>query len=242
MKNSMSREVFNLKQAAEHVHLEENTLKHVAQRGEIEAIKRGDDWYFEHRVLDEWAQRNLLAAGEKELKAQHGVMMDEHRRADRVDWGVADLFCLEAIDLSLKAKGKAGLLRDMTDLAERGGKVYDCDGLFKELEAREAAASTAIGEGVALLHPRFHDPYLFEESFVAYGRSLRPLFFGAPEGEGTRHFFLVCSTDHELHLHILARLAILAHGTDLIERFETVETAEDVLVILRECESEYRHP
>lgn len=235
----MSREVLNLKQAAEHVHLEENALRHVAQRGEIEATKRGDDWFFEHRALDEWAQRNLLAADEKDLKAQHRVMMDENRRADRTGWGVAELFSVETIDLAVQAKAKAGILRDMTDLAVRGGKVYDEEGLFKELQDREDAASTAIGEGVALLHPRFHDPYLFEESFIAYGRSVRPIFFGAADGEATRHFFLIASTDHEQHLHILARLAILAHGTDLMERLDAAETPEEIIGAIRDCESTY---
>ena len=237
----MAREILNLKQAAEHVHLEANELRHVAQRGEIAAEKRGDEWYFEHRALDEWAQRNLLASGERALQAQHRVMMDEHRRAARADWGVAELFAEGMIDLSLRAKTKAGVLRDMTDLAERGGRVYDPEGLFKALVAREEAASTAIGEGLALLHPRFHDPYLFEESFIAYGRSERPVFFGATDGEPTRHFFLVCSTDHEQHLHILARLAILAHGTNLMARLETVETPEEAIAAVRDCEAEYRH-
>ena len=236
----MARDILNLRQAAEHVHLNENELRHCAQRGEIEAQKRGDEWYFEHRALDEWAQRVLLAAGRKDLLAQHRVMMDENRRADRSNWGVADLFSAETIDLEVQAKAKAGILRDMTDLADRGGKVYDVDGLFKELVDRENAASTAIGEGVALLHPRFHDPYLFEESFIAYGRCVRPIFFGAADGEGTRHFFLICSTDHEMHLHILARLAILAHGTDLMERLEVVESPEDVIAAIRDCEAEYR--
>ena len=236
----MSREVLNLRQAAEHVHLDENELKHFAQRGEIEATKRGDDWYFEHRTLDEWAQRNLLAADEKGLREQHRVMMDENRRADRNGWGVADLFSVGTIDLAVQAKAKAGILRDMTDLAERSGKVYDPEGLFKELQDREDAASTAIGEGVALLHPRFHDPYLFEESFIAYGRSVRPIFFGAMDGEATRHFFLIASTNHEEHLHILARLAILAHGTDLMERLDAVETPDDALAAIRDCEAAYR--
>ena len=236
----MSREILNLKQAAEHVHLEENELKHFAQRGEIEATKRGDDWLFEHRALGGWARRSLLAADEEGLREQHRVMMDENRRADRASWGVAVLFYAETIDLAVQAKAKAGILRDMTDLADRGGKVYDPDGLFKELEAREAAASTAIGEGMALLHPRFHDPYLFEESFIAYGRSVRPIFFGAADGEGTRHFFRICSTNHEEHLHILARLAILAHGTDLMERLDAVETSEDAIAAIRDCEAEYR--
>ena len=236
----MAREVLTLKQAAEHVRLNANELRHVAQRGEIAATQRGDEWYFEHRALDEWAQRALLAAGEKTLKEQHRMMMDENRRADRAGWGVAELFHVETVDLEVQAKAKAGILRDMTDLAERGGKVYDPEGLFKELEAREAAASTATGHGAALLHPRFHDPYLFEESFVAYGRSTRPIFFGAADGEGTRHFFLICSTNHEEHLHILARLAILAHGTDLMERLEAVETAEEAIEAVRDCEREYR--
>ncbi len=235
----MSHEVFNLKQAAEHVHLDANELRHFAQRGEIEATERGGDWYFEHRALDEWAQRNLLAANERELAAQHRAMADERRRVDKTDWGVADLFSAETVDLAVQAKAKAGILRDMTDLADRGGKVYDVDGLFKELVAREEAASTAIGEGVALLHPRFHDPYMFEESFVAYGRSNRPVFFGAPDGEGTRHFFLICSTDHRAHLHILARLAVLAHGTNLVERLDVAEDAAGVLAAVRECEAEF---
>ena len=236
----MSREVLNLSQAAEHVHLDANELRHVAQRGEIEALKRNDEWFFEHRALDEWAQRNLLSSTPRELKEQHRVMMDEERRANQDAWSLADLFTPEGIELNVPAKAKAGILRDMTDLAERTGRLYDEDGLFKELVAREDAASTAIGAGIALLHPRFHDPYLFEESFIAYGRSIRPVFFGAPDGAATRHFFLICSTDHEAHLHILARLAMLAHGTDLVERLDAAETSEEVLALIRETETPFR--
>ena len=239
--SSHSHEVLSLKQAAEHIHLEESELRHTAQRGEIAAIQRGDEWFFEHGVLDEWAQRQLLAASEKALLVQHQAMMDENRRADRADWGISHLLRIESIDLAVQAKAKAGLLRDMTNLAERSGLVYDVEGLFKELVAREQAASTAMGEGLALLHPRIHDPYLFEESFIAYGRSLRPVFFGAPNGEGTRHFFLICSTNHEEHLHILARLAVLAHGTDLVERLDAAENAEAVAQVLYSCEAECCH-
>ena len=119
------------------------------------------------------------------------------------------------------------------------GHVYDADGLFKELVAREEAASTAIGAGIALLHPRFHDPYLFEESFVAYGRSLRPVFFGAPEGAGTRHFFLICSTDHEAHLHILARLCLLAHGTTLLQELRDAPDAASMHAALKMAEDDF---
>lgn len=235
----MSHEMMNLVQAAAHVHLDANELRHVAQRGEIEAQKRGDDWFFAHRALDEWAQRNLLAASLRELKAQHRAMMEEHRRADETDWGVARFFFPEAINLAIPAKAKAGIIRDMTDLAEATGKVYDADGLFKELVAREEVASTAVGNSIALLHPRFHDPYLFEESFIAYGRAIRPVFFGAPDGEATKHFFLICSTDHEAHLHMLGRLAMLAHGSDLVANLDAAETPEAVIDFIRAAEREF---
>ena len=75
----MQHEMFNLEQAASHVHVDANELRHVAQRGEIDAVQRGDAWLFEHRILDEWAQRSLLSASRRDLAAQHRAMMDENR-------------------------------------------------------------------------------------------------------------------------------------------------------------------
>jgi mannitol/fructose-specific phosphotransferase system IIA component (Ntr-type) len=232
-------EKLDLRSAAEHVSIDANELRHVAQRGEIEAFRRGDEWFFDHAALDEWAQRRLLASNARVLDEQHKAIMDKLRRERRGDVGVGALMRAEAVELALAAKAKAGAVRDMADLAVRTGLVYDPEALFKELLAREDAASTAVGSGAAFLHPRFHDPYLFEESFVAYGRSARPIYFGAPDGAPTHHFFLVCSTDHEQHLHILARLAVLAHGTDLLERLDVAEDADSALAAVAECESEY---
>ena len=94
----MAREVLNLKQAADHIHVEANELRHVAQRGEIDAIRRGDDWFFEHRALDEWAQRSILAAPLRVLRTQHRAMA-ESRRRDRDDaLRLADLFPPDGIE------------------------------------------------------------------------------------------------------------------------------------------------
>lgn len=235
----MEYSTLNLKQASEHVHLDMNELKHFAQRGEIEAFERGGEWHFAHRALDEWAQRNLLAARMKDLKAQHAVMMAEHRRENKLSWKVASFLSSDAMTLNLSAKAKGGIIRDMANLADKSGFVYDPDALYKELVAREEVASTAIGSSIALLHPRFHDPFMFQESFIAYGRSDRMIFFGSPNGEGTRHFFLICSSNHEEHLHILARLAMLAHGTDLTGRLEEASTVEEAISAVFECEKEF---
>ncbi len=235
----MRHEFLNLAQAAEHIQIDANELKHVAQRGEIDASVRSGEWFFDHASLDEWAQRNLLAENKKRLLVQNKAFDEKRRRTKKGELSVSSLFRPECVDLNVAAKAKAGIIRDMAELASRSGFVYDTAALFKELTDREHAASTAVGAGAAFLHPRFHDPYLFEESFLAYGRSVNPVFFGAPDGAGTRHFFLVCSIDHDLHLQILARLAILSHGTDLLERLDATESVESVIDIIRECEAEY---
>ena len=230
------RQMLNLRQAAEHVHMDPNELKHVAQRGEIAFDIHGGDYWFEHRELDEWAQRNLLAATAREQERQHRSMVEANRRANKSDWRLWNLFRESGILLGVAGKAKAGILRDMTDLADATGLLYDPDALFKALVAREDIASTAVGEGAAFLHPRFHDPYIFEDTFIAYGRSERPVFFGATDGQGTRHFFLICSTDHELHLHILARLAVMAHATEFLQILDEAETPEQVVETIRAAE------
>ncbi|MDO5317799.1 MAG: PTS sugar transporter subunit IIA [bacterium] len=227
------------KSAAAHLHMSLNDLRHFAQRGEVASVKRGDMYFFEHRELDEWAQRRLMVLNEKTLTAEHKVAMIERRRNDGHDFHVADLLRPETIAPALTAKGRAGVLRDMTDFADSTGLLYDPETLFAELSAREEVASTAAGGGVAFLHPRYHDPYLFQETFLALGRTVRPVFFGSQDGEGTDLFFMICCTDHTLHLHILARLCLLAHGTPLLQELREAPDAETMHAALKKAEDEF---
>ena len=222
--------MLSLEEAAEHVKIDKNELKHCAQRGEIPAQMRGDDWYFSHRDLDEWAQRYILAMKPAALKKREGTAKSE--------WRLASFFLPSAIKIDSRAKGKAGMIRDAAETAIASTLVYDTEGFYKELAAREEAAPTVVGNGAAFLHPRYHDPYFFEGSFIAYVRNLRGVYFGAPEGATTHHFFVICSTDHEEHLKLLARLAVLAHGTAMLDLLGQAETNEEVPAIIAKCEEE----
>ena len=235
----MGYELMDLKSAAAHLHMKETELKHFAQRGEVESRRRGDDFFFEHRTLDEWAQRRVMSISAKVLTDEHRLAMTERKRSDGQDFHIADLLRSETIQPRLTAKTRAGVLRDMTDFADSTGLLYDSETLFAELSAREEVASTAAGIGVAFLHPRYHDPYLFQETFLALGRAVRPVFFGAQDGTGTDLFFLICCTDHTLHLHILARLCLLAHGTNLLADLREAEDADGLHAALKKAEDEF---
>ena len=67
-----------------------------------------------------------------------------------------------------------------------------------------------------MLHSRRSESYLFEAAFLALGRTIQQIPFGAPDGQPTNLFFLIGCPDDRLHLHTLARLCLMAQKTELL--------------------------
>lgn len=233
----MDHGFLTLKQAALHVHIDERDLLHFAQRGEVPAQQRGDEFVFEHRLLDEWMQRHLLDLSEKKLKATHAETTTAHLRNGDDDLVVSRLLERGAIaDIASKARG--GVIRDMADLADATGLIYDPETYYRELVAREDAASTALDCGAALLHAKFHDPYHASDSFIAIGRTHQGVFFGASNDEPTDIFFLICCTDDREHMHVLARLATLVTHTELLQKIREAADVESIHAAIIDCEKQ----
>ena len=104
----------------------------------------------------------------------------------------------------------------MAALAGTTGRVSDLPSLLEGLEAREALCSTGVPGGLALLHSRNPESYLFESAFLALGRTIQQIPFGSPDGQPTNLFFLIGCPDDRMHLHTLARLCLMAQKTDLL--------------------------
>jgi len=235
----MGSHFMDLRAAAAHLHMDVRELKHFAQRGEVPAKPRGDDFLFEHRLLDEWAQRRLVGLSHKQLSGEHSTATAERRRTHGDDCHVAELLPEGGVSMCLTARNRGGVIRDMTDLADATGLLYDPATLFAELTAREEAASTAVGGGAAFLHPKYNDPFLFQEPFIAFARAQRPVFFGSLDGDGTDLFFLICCPDRSLHLHVLARLCLLAHGSSLLDDLRAAEDEQGIRSALKAAEDKY---
>jgi len=238
MSNSNSHRMLSLQQAAQHIKIPERELFHLVQRNEVPFIQRGDDICFEHCQLDAWAQQNIMEISSKSLSVRHREAIADRTKRASEDTLVDRLFRPEWIEPALTSKTKPGVLRDMVSLAVTTGLLYDDAAFLRELEARESVASTAVGGGVALLHARYHDPYICSDSFVVLGKAVKPLFFGAPDGDETDLFFLICCTDDMLHLHTLARLCMLAQSDIMLGNLRDAPTAEEMYQVLTDEETE----
>ena len=114
---------------------------------------------------------------------------------------------------------------------QRGGVVYDVAGedvrailtaavdripfvptnakekLVRRLIAREELASTGIGKGVAIPHPRTPLSEAVETAVIMTCFLKKPVDFGAIDDHPVFIMFLILSPNMKIHLHLLSRLA-----------------------------------
>ena len=234
----MPHTILTLSQAARHVCVPEKQLYHLALHHEIPCVKRGEQFFFEHRELDYWAQQRIMRLAPDHLKEHHRQVAAERKININDDHLIESLLSVDRIHPEIEAKTKPALLRAMVRAAAATGLLNDEEYLLRELTAREAAGSTAIGDGAALLHNRYLDPYTYDSSFIILGRTVQPIIFGCQDGGKTDIFFLVCCADDDLHLHILARLCMLIHGTGLMAALRESHAADDMFQVLHAAEED----
>jgi excisionase family DNA binding protein len=210
--------LLSIEEVADYLHLTSADIEQRVKDREIPFEKRGDRIVFRKREIDQWASQRILGFTPQRLAAYHHKSTHQIRNVLSQAAILPEMLAAGAIASAMSSKTKASVLRDLVALAETTGHLYDPKALLASLEAREELCSTAMPRGFAIPHPRFHEAYLFETSFLVVGRPIQEIHFGSPDGEPTRLFFLVCCQDDRLHLHTLARLCLIAQKTNIIDQ------------------------
>ncbi|MFN9854096.1 MAG: PTS sugar transporter subunit IIA, partial [Planctomycetota bacterium] len=79
---------------------------------------------------------------------------------------------------------------------------------------------------------------ILSDSLVALGISPQPIPFGNAAGHLTDVFFLICSTDDQVHLRILARLARMVSDEVFLTMLRSTTSPAEALELIRTTESE----
>jgi PTS system nitrogen regulatory IIA component len=233
--------VFSLAEAAEHLHLPEETVAELAKNGEIPCERQGGRLVFRHNAIDEWASKRVLGFSEEKLSDFHRRSTAKYHDLSSEAAIVPALLKPEWIAPALTCRTKSSVLREMVALADRTGLLCYRDELLDSLVDREKLCSTALSGGLALLHPRNHEPYMFEDSFVVLGKSIGQVPFGSPDGTTSDVFFLICCQDDRIHLHVLARLCMMCHQTSLLLELRGTNNPDDLHRLLVSSEEQVIH-
>lgn len=234
----MPYQTFGLDEVARYLHLTRADVEYLLKNQEIPFEKHGSRLVFRKVEIDGWASKRILGMeGERLADYHHGssraaqeIFKHHALLPERLQSGF--------IDPALPAKTKASVLREMTLLAGRTGRVYDEEVLLAGLKAREDLCSTGVPGGLALLHPRRAEPYFFESPFIVLGRTVQQIPFGAPDGGPTDLFFLIGCPDDRMHLHILARLCLMAQKTEVLAELRQASTSDAMYEVMITSELE----
>ena len=216
---------------------EPRRLERMAQAGEIPCQKVGGQFRFNRATVTEWLQQHMSKFKEEHL-AEVDAGITAHREARPDELIISPLLRPEVVTTNLGSRTKDSTIRHLVDLSQKTGLVYDPKELLEAVKFREELCSTAIGDEIAIPHPRRPLPYAIGGPLLVVARTSQGIAFGAPDGQLTRLFFFTASQDDHHHLHVLARLFRMIQGSDLMPQLLDAATAQDMIAALTRREQE----
>ncbi|MHB8897605.1 MAG: PTS sugar transporter subunit IIA [Thermoguttaceae bacterium] len=234
----MPTEDFDIDRLAAYMHLSPQKVTRLADRGKLPGRKIAGQWRFSRAEIHHWLEERIGAADEEELVSVEGVLRNNRGPEDAENIVLADLLLPEAIAVPLPAKTRNAVIRAMVDLAAGTGYLWDPEKMVEAVRAREEMQSTAMDNGVALLHPRRPMPGILGQAMLAFGRTSRGIPFGGGFHNLTDLFFLICSVDDRGHLRTLARLARVLGSSDVLAALRAAADSAEVLRLIAETEKD----
>ncbi|MFH1878999.1 MAG: PTS sugar transporter subunit IIA [Candidatus Omnitrophota bacterium] len=224
----MSEEkIMTLKELAEYMKVNEKTVLDLAENKKIPGVKVDDEWTFVAESIDQSLHRDIA------VNAPEGDL-DSIIETEKEQIPLASLVDESLIEPDMKAADNDALLNELADIAAQGGIVSNRKKLIKQLRKREWMLSTAVGNGVAIPHPRNPNPELFSEPKIVIGRSVEGIDFSAPDKKKVHLFFMICAPNIFAHLRILAKISKLLRNEGVTERILGAADKKEMIALLAE--------
>jgi nitrogen PTS system EIIA component len=234
----MAQPDFDVDRLAEFLHMSPAAVIRLAERGKVPARRVGGEWRFSAAEIHHWLEDRIGLSDDEALVHMEGAL-DRAAQSDAAEVSIAELLRPEAIEVPLDARTRGSVISKMTELAAGTHLLWDAAKMTDAVRAREEMHSTALDNGVALLHPRRPMPGILAEAILALGISPGGIPFGS-DGRKTDIFFLICSTSDHEHLRILARLSRVINDQEFLQAMRSARDAATLHRLIEEREASIR--
>ena len=190
-----------LREAARLLHVSEKTLYRWIQKGVLPAYRIHDEYRFNRVELEEWAVTH-----QRPLRLPAASVAPSVTAAAPPNLGAA--IVRGGIYYRVGCRTRDDVFRSILALPGIPRHINSAH-LLEMLRTREGLASTAIGGGIAIPHPRNPLVLGVDEPAVLLCFLEHPVDFGALDGRRVQTLFLLLSPTVEMHLQTLARIAFV---------------------------------
>jgi len=111
--------------------------------------------------------------------------------------------------------------------------------LLSALIERESIASTGIGNGVAIPHPRTPISELENNSAIITCFLEKPVNYGAVDNKHVFILFILLSKSVKTHLHLLSRLSFCVRNKQFIDFLKTYPAPDQFYAKISDYEGEF---
>jgi len=197
--------------------------------------KVSGEWRFAKPDIHHWLENRIGLSDEAELIEVETALQQSAPAGSQEDICIADLLPIEAIAIPLFARTRNSVIDSMVELAAKTGWLWDTREMADAIKLRESMHSTALENGVALLHPRRPLAKILAQPFLAMGCTSSGIPFGS-DVPLTDVFFLICSMEDRGHLLVLARLSRVLASPGFLNAMHQVNDAREAHQLIIETE------
>jgi nitrogen PTS system EIIA component len=224
----MAKKYISKADTAKKLKVSERVVQEMINSNTFETKIVGKNVKIDEDSLNEWLE-NLNETEEKNLALKRVIChFEEYMRTDN-------------IFLDFHADNKYDAIRILSEKARDLKLVRDARWLYEVVVAREELISTAIGSGVALLHPRHLHPSKIKIPSILFGRSSNPVDFDAPDNKPVTIFFMLLLHNDKQHLFSLSYISKLlteSENLDALSKASSNEEIHRLLTVLPEKHSQ----
>lgn len=232
----MAFEYFTVDQLATYLHFSTQQVQRLAERSKIPAQRIGGEWRFSKSEVHHWLEEKIGLADDDELKSMERALEKAPVANTEEDIPVSELLLPSAICVPLPGRTAASVIDSIVEVAMLSGELWDDVRMKEAVRERENMYPTAMGNGVALLHPRRPLTNILGAPFLALGRTSGGVPF-SNTGVLTDIFFLICSTTDHQHLRTLARLSRIITTDGFLSQLRQLDDPMEIIGWFRETEA-----
>lgn len=210
-------EIMTIKEVSRYLKMNERTVYKLIQAGQIPAIKIGKQWRLNKDKLNEWLGFQMAELPTEDL----AYLERDHKEAVIK---ITPLLKEENVVFNFYANSKTQAIQKLADGIIKNNKLSPSQGdkFIHAVMERERLCSTAIGEGVAIPHPRDVIITDIRKPLLSVGVCRNGMDFESIDGTPTYLIFLLSAPRSDIHLKLMARLSRLLR--DKVFRYKLVNT------------------
>jgi len=217
-----------LKEVAELLNVSSKTVYRWVWDGKIPCYRINHQYRFDLEEIRDWAG---IDSGGSASDRAGGVEAEA-----RVD--VSELLRRGGIHYNIAGSSVKDVLANAVSQMNLPPSI-DRGELLERLERREAMASTAVGDGLAIPHPR--EPIAASESDerVALCMLHEPIDFHSLDGGKVHSLVVVVSSDQVRHLRIISKLLFFRGGKEFSELLRRRALRDEIFGFVEEMERRF---